>query len=346
MSSSLDLQSRQFCSLRRESHRLIGRACPAIYIAVPPADAERRLLERAGIPYALCDGSALIIGRPADELAPLLHVPRLPILPDGVLPDDDPLSRQLAAALVDALLPAATGAGEICCLTLPGAADTPVRHQTTEWQFFSRLVRMRGYQPLFVERSQALVVAELGQRAFTGLGLLIDASTSELALAHQGTVLMQAVVPRGGDWIDEQLARKTERIVWDMEGNGYVDVDAVARWKAESAPSLIFPQSDEAQLLAYLYQQLLQDVVGVFAARCRDCREIATLRGPLPLVCWGGPTQADGFLPVAAERLEQGRLPLEVGDMRVVADPTYTIARGCLILAELERPQVPLRRGA
>jgi hypothetical protein len=346
MSCALDIQARQFCSLRRQSQRLLGRACPALYIAVPPADAERRLLERAGIPYALCDGSAVIIGRPADELAPLLHVPRLPILPGGELPEEDPLSRQLAAALVDALLPATSTPGQICCLALPRTAGGPRRHQSPEWQFFSRLVRLRGYEPLLVERSQALVVAELGQRGFTGLGLLIDPSTSEMVLAHQGTVLVHAVVPRGGDWIDEQLARKTERIVWDMEGNGYVDVDAVARWKAQSAPSLVFPQNDEAQLLAYLYQQLLQDLVGVFAARCRECPEIATLRGPLPLVCWGGPTQADGFVPVMAERLERGGLPLAVGDTRVVADPTYTIARGCLILAELESPQVPLRRGA
>jgi hypothetical protein len=345
MSCALDIQARQFSSLRRQSQRLVGRTCPAVYITVPPADAERRLLERAGIPYALCDGSAVIIGRPADELAPLLHVPRLPILPAGQLPAEDPLSRQLAAALIDALLPATT-TGEICCLALPRTAGGPRRHRSPEWQFFSRLVRMRGCEPLLVDRSQALVVAELGRRGFTGLGLLIDASTSEMVLAHQGTVLVHAVVPRGGDWIDEQLARKTERIVWDMEGNGYVDVDAVARWKAQSAPSLMFPQNDEAQLLAYLYQQLLENLVGAFAARCRECAEIATLRGPLPLVCWGAPTLAIGFVPVAADLLDRGGLPLDVGDMRVVAEPTYTIARGCLILAELESPQMPLRRGA
>ena len=346
MSCALDIQARQFCSLRRDAQRLVGRSCPALYIAVPPADAERRLLERARIPYALCDGSAVIIGRPADELAPLLHVPRLPMVPDGQLPEEDPLSRQLAATLVDALLPATSVAGEVCCLTLPRAAGDARRHQTKEWQFFSRLVRLRGYEPLLVERSQALVVAELGQRGFTGLCLLLDGSTAELVLAHRGTVLVQAAVPRGGDWIDEQLARKTERIVWDMEGNAYVDVDAVARWKAQSAPSLVFPQNDEAHLLAYLYQQLLQELVTAFAARCGDCREIATLSGPLPLVCWGGPALADGFLPVLSERLERGCLPVAVGDMRVVADSTYTIARGCLILAELESAPAPLRRGA
>jgi hypothetical protein len=346
MSCALDVQARQFCSLRHESQRLVGRCCPALYIAVPPADAERRLLERAGVPYALCEGSAVIIGRPADELAALLHVPRLPVLPAGRLPEEDPLSRQLAAALVDALLPVPRAAGDICCLTLPHEAAAPGRQSTIEWQFFSRLVRMRGYQPLLVPRSQALVVAELGQRGFTGLGLLIDASTSELVLAHQGKVLVQATTPRGGDWIDEQLARKTERIVWDMEGNGYVDVDSVGQWKAQSAPSLMFPQNDEVQLLAYLYQQLLDDLVGVFGIRCRECREVTTLHGPLPLVCWGGPTHADGFVPVAAERLARGGLPLTVGDIRVVANPTYTIARGCLVLAELERPQMSLQRRA
>jgi hypothetical protein len=337
----MDIEGRQFRSLRRQARRMVGRVCPATYIAIPPAESERRLLERARIPYAVCDGSAVIVGRHAEELAPLLHVPRLPILPGGQLPDDDPLARQLASALVDALLPRAAAAGEICAMAVPTTAEEAV--STREWQFFSRLVRLRGYVPMAVERSDAVVLAELGRTTFSGVCLLLESSTSELVLARQGTVLAHAVLPRGGDWIDEQLARKTERIVWDMHGTTYVDVDAVQRWKAETAPCLHWPQNDEVQILAYLYQQLLGDLARLFAARCRSCPEAVPLRSP-QVVCCGAATRIDGFLPLLTEQLELCGLPFGVGGIQLVDVPDYSIARGCLIRAELEAQ--PLQRSA
>ena len=92
MSISVHIDSRTMTSLRPHRGELVGRKSPATYIAMPPDDAEKRLLERARIPYATCEGGTLVFGRHADELAPLLHVPRLPIIPGGRLPEDDPVA--------------------------------------------------------------------------------------------------------------------------------------------------------------------------------------------------------------------------------------------------------------
>jgi hypothetical protein len=334
MSIALHIDGRSMCSLRRQGARIIGRQCPAVYITVPPADSEKRLFERARIPYATCDGNTIVFGKPALELAPLLHVPRLPVLPGGRLPEEDPLGRQLAGAIVDSLLPDAMQPAEVCVLTLPAGIETGERSR--EWQFFSRLVRLRGYAPLCVSASSALALAEFGHAGFTGITLIMDAASTGITLLHQGRVLAEASLPHGGDWIDEHLARKTERMVWDMEGNSYVDIDSLARWKLETAPALQAPQTDEVQLLAYIYEQLFQDSLRAFAAACHQAPIIRTLPPRFSVVCCGEPTLLSGFAQLLGQQIGRRDLPFAVSDIRVVDDPLFAIARGGLIQAELE----------
>lgn len=335
MTIGLDIGGRSVQSLRRESRRLIGRICPAEYIALPPTENDRRLLERARVPYAQCDGSLIVMGRPAVELAPLVHVPRLPILPQGRLPQDDPLARQLAAAIVEAMLPRTTAADALCAIALPSSEDGHATG-TREWEFFSRVIQIRGYRAIAIDRTAAVTLAHLGHSGFTGLALTFEDDRCAAAVSRCGRVLARAVVPRGLAWIDEQLARSSGRIVWDMDGNSYVDTDAVAQWKQVANPSLSSPASPEEAFLAECYRELLCDLIGILAARCLESREAATLRGATALVCCGPATRAQGFVGLLADALKQSGLPITIGDIRVADDPVLTVARGCLIRAELE----------
>jgi hypothetical protein len=223
---------------------------------------------------------------------------------------------------------------EVCALTLPAGTETG--EHSREWQFFSRLVRLRGYTPLWISSGCALSLAEFGYAGFTGIALIMDAASTGITLLHQGRILAEAVLPHGGDWIDEHLARKTERMVWDMEGNSYVDVDSLARWKLDTAPTLQAPQSDDVQLLAYIYEQLFQDALGAFAAACHQAPIIRTLTPRFSVVCCGEPTLLSGFAQLLGQQIGRCELPFAVSDIRVVDDPVFAIARGALIQAELE----------
>ncbi|MBL8848084.1 MAG: hypothetical protein JNG89_00280, partial [Planctomycetaceae bacterium] len=266
---------------------------------------------------------------------PLLHIPRLPVLPAGRLPDDDPVGRQLAAAIFDSLLPEPLIHGEVCAITLPLVLPEPVT-KTKEWQFFSRLARLRGFRPIPADACTAAALSGLGHARFTGLALVIDATASGLALFHHGAEVLRTTIPLGGDWIDEHLARKTERLVWDMDGACYVDVEAILRWKRERAPNLHAPQSDEVQMLAYIYEQLLADLLKAFATECEKTAGLDTLRGPFSISCCGAATMPAGFPQLLANRIERARLPFDVDELRSPDDGEYAVARGALILAEIE----------
>lgn len=346
MTIGLDIGGRSIRSLRRESGRLIGRNTAAEYIALPPTDNDRRLLERARVTYANCEGSLIVHGRAAAELAPVVHVPRLPILPQGQLPNDDPLARQLAASLLEALLPEVEGGNAVCVAAppLPGANGDATGSR--EWDFFSRVIRMRGYRPIAIDRPSALMLAELGHAGFTGVALTFDDFRCAAVIARCGQVLVQAGIPRGLAWIDEVLARAAGYVVWDMDGNSYVDFDSVLRWKQTASPSLFAPDSPEAETLARCYQTLLHELARELAARSLRSTEVATLRGPLPLACCGEATLARGFVQLLANELNHAGLAVGIGDIRIADDPVFTLARGCLIRAELEGATPTVQQGA
>ncbi len=335
MSTGMDIGSSLVHSLRWDADRLMGRKCPAVYISIPADDAHRRWLERAQVSYASCEGSLVVIGRPALELAPILHLPCLPVLPQGRLPNDDPVGRQLAAAIIDALLPA-TAAGERCCLTLPGVADETDAAASREWAFFSRVIRLRGHQSVLISASLATVLAELGHVGFTGIGFTLGGSACSATIAHLGRPLAQAALPRGGDWINEQFARRRQKVVWDTRGMQYVDIAAVQRWIAASRPSLSAPGDEDEVLLSDLYRQLLRETIDLLAARCAQTPHVRTLRHPLGAACAGQELRLSGFPQLLLEVLRGSALPLEFGDVRVADDAIYAVARGCLIHAELQ----------
>lgn len=74
---------------------------------------------------------------------------------------------------------------------------------------------------------------------------------------------------------------------------------------------------------------------------------VGRLTQRLSIVCGGGTARTPGFCGLLRQQLYQHRLPVELGDIRLASDSPYTIARGCLINAQLEAADTqPLRRAA
>lgn len=198
MTVGLDLGASEFRCLRREQQQLVGRRVPASYALIRTSPAHLRLLEQSEAKFAKCGEYLVPIGESVAEWAELLRIPALDLLPGGQLPATEPVARQLLSVLLDAVLPPATDRTEICCLTLPG--EHTVAHTATsrEYEFFTHLVRLRGYQPQLTGQALALILAELGQRSFSGLGISLGKQTCDVSLAHNGREFARCVT--SCDW--------------------------------------------------------------------------------------------------------------------------------------------------
>lgn len=336
MSAALDIGTCRLKSLGCRGDRLIGRKCRTVHAVLPDTIARRQVLERMRIPFAACEDSLVVIGDAAVDVSQAFGTPVLPLLPGGELPQNDPPARQILATLVDAVLPASKRSNEFCSLILPAGIATSRRNPGREYEFFSRLVHLRGYTPLAVQAGMSVVLAQLADRGFTGIGMSFGAASTQVSLAFQGRQIASCSIPQGGDCIDEQSAESEGAYTWDSRGMRFVDLHTIRRWKENCDQSILNPTTRRDRRLQELYRQLLMLVVTRLSDEFAEMLEYLGLRKSLTIAAAGGPTRIPGFRELLAQTFQQAPLPLPVDEIRVAADSEFTIARGGLIYAQLE----------
>jgi len=337
MSIALDIGVHRLRSLRRSGQQLVGRSSCAVYSVLDDEPSVREILDRIGVSYGQCEGSLLLIGDDAVNCSPAFHIPCVPLLPEGRVPRDDAPARQIIGSLVSHLLPKPAHADEPCCITLPGTSASRDNHERA---FLSQLVRLQGYTPLPLTASMALILAELVDQSFTGIGFVMGASSCQMSLAHRGIEVANVTIPLGGNWIDSELARRENLYRWDARGNKSLDVVSVRAWKESESRSIEQPSDDRERFLGELYHELIAHVVRVAAINFANTRAVERIQQPVTLVAAGGAASIAGFSEVLSRAWKEASFPVNVEASRVVEDSEYTVARGCLIWAELEADMV------
>jgi len=298
--------------------------------------AARSWLDLAGIPYVVCQNQLVVPMASSSDLVNALNPGTCDVLPGGVIPTGDPPARQLAALLIESLLPRANGPRGVCVIGRPalGAGEQSGKRFEASYQFAAQLARLRGYRPVPMNPALALVLAEMARDNFTGLGLVLGASGCDLVLAQHGNQIAAERIDRGGAWLDAglALALRLERFTgdglraWDLERAARLKESA---WLTEGSPP-------EQQPLMTLYRQLLAEIAAAVARLLEACPMAANLPQPLALVYGGGAAQPAGFGALLYQALQSARGLIAQVEPRRSCASSYTIARGLLIWAEIE----------
>ncbi len=336
MSVGLDVGSFGIRCLRRQGEQLIGRASRAVFAVVPDAPEYRALLDAGHVPFATCEGALTLVGDFACAYSPLFHVRPQGLLPQGHLPTNDPVSRQSTAALVEALLGEPDQPGEICCLTLPGGEVSRSLATSNELEFFTRLIRLRGFIPQVLSAGMATVLAHLVGRSFTGIGLSFGAATSEIVIAHHGLELAVCSSPRGGDWLDELIAEQFGYTLCNSTGVSYLDLERAAAHRHEFVGSLEKPTDESGRFLADIHLDLAYALIRSAVVEFSKQPRTLDVPQPLSVMVIGGVARIRGFGELLQRAFDVARFPLAIRDIGLVTDDDFSAARGCLINAQLE----------
>lgn len=336
MSVGLDIGASQIRCLRHRNEQLVGRSAKAMFTALPDAPEYRALLVSGQIPFAVCDEALTIVGDSAAEYSNLFNVRPQSLMPHGRLPTNDPVARQSLAALVDALLGEPDQPGEMCGVTLPGGETFQSLATSSELEFFSRLIRLRGFFPQVLSAGMAAVLAELSRQCFTGLGLSFGAATSELVVAHRGIELLMCSIPQGGDWLDEQIAMEFGDTLRDESGEPILDLAKSAVRRHSFAGHLSSTSSDADRFLAGLHRDLIYALIRSATFALARQPHVTEIPQPLPVIVVGGVSRIGGFENLLWHAFELARFPLEIREIRFATRHEFTVARGGLINAQLE----------
>ena len=341
MNVALDLGVHEFRTLRRDHRRLAAHRFRPVYIVIADTPQNQQTLEQLNTSSVRCDDGLVILGEPAVRVSQLFRQPYHEMLPEGRIDRHDPLSRQMLSTLIDSMLPVPESADDICTLHLPLCDMEPTRDQPSpcmpdaDQRLLKHLIKLRGYTPSILSAGMAVVLAEMVEDSFTGLGLDIGATSSHAVLAFQGRELAASSTPMGGQWIDERLARACQEFAWDPAGQQRLNVHAIESWKHEFSGDLTCPHSTREHVLADLYEELLETLICTMARDLAIHPATEIISQPVTMVYTGGPTRVNGFDDLLRDRLSRTAFPLQIEAIHSANSP-YTVARGCLIHAELE----------
>lgn len=304
MSVGLDLGTTEFRSIRDCARALVSRRCEAIYLALRDTPGHRRLLDHTQALYGQCGTDLVVIGDDARECSAMLDLPVIPLLREGLLSAADPVARQIVALMVEAVLPPAIEAGQVCCVALPGGYALECDTQSLDVRFLKQLVTLRGYRAQLVASGQAVVLAELVGSSFTGLGMSLGAANWEIGVIHCGREVARFTSP-GLLAASAELPEESQRAALD-----------------KNLPRLLTGFLEEAR----------EALVAEGAIRL--------IPQPISVACAGGITSHPGFTTALETAMSRSGWPLRMNPVRLATNPRFAIARGGLIQAILEHRAV------
>jgi hypothetical protein len=294
------------------------------FVALPYSKVTERALLKQGIPHAVEGKEIIAYGDRAAEFANLLQGDTRRPMQTGLLNPHEPKSLQMIELALERIVGRAAKGDKICFST-PAAPPTNendlIYHERTVRQMLEKL----GYQVKSLNEGLAVVYAELEEDNFTGIGVSFGGGMCNVCVAYLGMPAISFSTVRAGDYIDRSAS--------SVSG----ETPATVRLHKESGFSLNGLSANSIdQALSVYYNDVIETVTDGLAQALAGRGKLPKLDRPAPVVLAGGTTLAGSFRGELEKAVRKRQYPIEIGEIRMAADPLHTTAKGALMAAMLE----------
>jgi len=279
--------------------------------------------------YVETEDMVYIVGEDAYRYANIFGSPVKRPMQKGLISMDDIDALDVLAMMIEKLV-GRTDDG-ICVYGVPAASidkeNDIIYHQNVYKRIFAEL----GYSAIPLNEAMSIVYSECSEDQFTGLAFSYGAGMSNVAMAYKGNPVMTFSVARGGDWIDDSVARQfgtvPNRITSIKENNTDLSNYRIGRKKERMI----------REGIVYYYTDLIRYTLDVIKKKITDELEDVDLPDEVPIIVSGGTSKAKGFLELFKGIVEADEdIPFEIKEIRYADDPLTAVAEGLLIKAIAE----------
>lgn len=182
-----------------------------------------------------------------------------------------------------------------------------------------------GMVPIETIEAHAVALDALGNDEFTGISMSFGGGMVNTCVTFRSMPVLSFSSCRSGDWIDKKVAKATGE-----------SVSRITALKEDKKTSLDPNTTDRriAALYAY-YREVITYTLQNMKDRLESGDNLPSFSNPIPIVIAGGTSMVPGFLELFKSVFEQIDFPIEISEIRMVQDPLYSVARGCLVMASM-----------
>lgn len=318
----LDLGTAYIVASREvENKRVFVKHERNAFLSVRCDNATKELLTKLRIKYVALQDRLYVLGRTALELADIFGREIQRSMKMGILNPSEAESIPIIKLVIESILWPPREKGEVCCFSIP--APPMDRDQDTIYHrgVFEGILRSIGFEPIIIEEGYAVVMSELDNEDFTGIGVSCGAGMVNVCAAFKTVPVISFSITRGGDWIDKSAAA--------VLGLPTIRVTTLK----EQGIHIKDFHSREEEAISIYYRNFIHYFLENMSVVFKRNATAPQFKKPVEIVLAGGSVMVGGFLETVKEEMKTVDLGLAISNVRLAEDPFTTVSRGCLFNA-------------
>lgn len=312
-------------ALQEEDGRTVVRKQRNVFIDIPLDQYQKNMLTRLNVPYVIQNKKMYVLGDAAFELANVLNKNTRRPMKEGLISPKETDALPVMKLLIENILGKARKESETCYYSVPGEPIDSELNVIYHKDIFENVLKSFGYNPKSVNEGHAVVISELADEEFTGIGISCGGGMFNVCVSYKSMPAMTFSTSRGGDWIDSNVA------------NVLGIKSAKATLLKEKGVDIATPKSREEEAIAIYYRNLINYTLMNIKERFMAAEGMPSFPDPITLVCSGGTALIGGFIAAFQDEFKKVDFPIPVKDIRIAKDPLNAVARGALLLAMSEQ---------
>lgn len=310
----------------KEGDEIVFRSQRNAFFEVDHTDFTKKILNNSNVKYIVKEKKLYVIGDEALQFANMFNKETRRPLSRGVISPTEKEALPIMELLIKSVVGTPTCEGEIVYFSVPGEpldADFNVLYHIKMIEGF---LKSLGYAPTPINEAHAIILSELGEEEFTGIGLSFGGGMVNVCLSFMSVPIFKFSVAKSGDWIDQQVAMAVN--------------ETASRVSAVKESSLDLNKtkgvSKIESALSIYYNHLIEYVIENIKQEFTRAKKMPQIANPIPIILSGGTSLPKGFCQRFKEILDHLKLPISVGDVRMAGQPLRSVAKGALVAASVD----------
>jgi len=308
-------------SADRDGDDIVFKRQRNAFMKLESSDLTKNMLDTSKALYIEDPDGISLLGEDAFKFATIFEKEARRPMSNGIISPQEKEAIPIMQLIIERVLGDVNYSNEPLYISVPADPIDVDRNVLYHRKTMEALTKRLKYNTHIIDEGLAVIYSELGEYNFTGLGISVGAGMTNVTLAFMASPLMSFSVSRGGDWIDEQVAKST--------GLPREHVTSTKERQSQLSKTVTVGSPDGA--LNVYYDALISYVLEHVK------RKLATITPPnvaFPCVVAGGSSLPKGFFELFKNKLDSANLGIEVSKCIRAKDPLNSVARGCLIAAK------------
>lgn len=324
----LDVGTSNIVMAQKQGEKTVYNKQVNAFFSIPQSKFTRQILTKNEITFFEHKKNFYIIGDAAENFANMFNTNTKRPMELGLISAKEDEGIAIMQAIIKSLVQRPKKFGESICFSIPGPIIDDVQ-TTSTLEGHESVIKMYleslGYTAFSINEGLAVVMAELAEDNYTGIGISIGGGLCNVCLSYMSVPVITYSLAKGGDYIDKMTSR-------DLG----VPATHVKSIKEEGVDLLALPKNKMELALQVYYTDIINHLISSMQKVIGSSDKMPKITEPLAIVISGGTAKAKGFKERFELVLKSTHMPIAISSIRITKDPLNTTARGALEMALIE----------